>query len=76
MRSSRRLIAGARARAWPVTRISDICMVKASRFQKPLPQCCAIAVSPWPVASIAANSTISVSRMAKTKGEGRKRCTR
>ena len=57
--------------AWPVTRISAICMVKASRFQKPPPHMRTISSGPAGVSQTPSPKVISVSRMAKTSGSGR-----
>ena len=70
-RSSWRLTMGALARAWPVTKISAICMAKPSNVQKPPLQCCTMRGSDWSVESMPAISTARVSSAEKTKGEGR-----
>ncbi len=74
-RTSRRLIGGELARAWPVTRIIAICIEKASRFQKPAPHSEISSTGCFGVRPKASRKVRTVRKMAKIRGSGRYRCT-
>ena len=70
------LMAGAPAKVAPQTKISDICMEKASNPHTPLPQCSMTSTGVWWHTGMAVSAAMIVSKMARTNGSGKYFCTK
>ncbi len=63
--------AGAPAKVAPQTRISDICMEKASKPHTPLPQCSTTSTGVWWHTGMAVSAAMRVNKIARTNGSGK-----